>query len=319
MRPRLLLAVLTLLPQIALAASPSTLADLATVIRNQTGPYALSAEMHAHVPGMFYVSAWMKGDSEKTGPLSSKGNLKTTVDLSDGTLTGRIRGRLRVDGTTLYMILDSLEGTFPEEARSAQGRVPVGQWFKATMPVEESDLQESLRMQTDLLTGLEELLDTTRTETAGGTEYTVSLKPEAQMQLAALVRMLTSSLQTELQKKGIGSSALLPHTMPAVTVKARVRLGASNTLLLFRQYVAAEDPPVLRFALQSEQVPSNVPVTVEIPAGAIDLSSELPANLAPAPAGSRSSLETDCSVTGAAKLALIRKGLCQDSRPSRRR
>lgn len=95
----------------------------------------ITGEVHGN-NGTMYVSAWLKGQMEGAEYADAKVSAQVTVDLEDAAshVKGRFKGAVMILDGQLYAKVDSVEGTFEDDALMGTMRFAVKKWI--SVPVD---------------------------------------------------------------------------------------------------------------------------------------------------------------------------------------
>jgi hypothetical protein len=169
-------------------------------VRFDSSAKMISAEVHG-TDGTLYVSAWLKGKTKGMEYADAKVDAQVTVDVEDTAshMKGRFKGSVRLVSGNLYAKLDSMEGTFEDDALLGTVHLMTKKWI--SIPVDEDTVMEIQDMlnQTGDPAEADNLYTMTRTPYQYGSSYTLTMKEGTDMPFSTLSMKIDTDYKDAVQ------------------------------------------------------------------------------------------------------------------------
>ncbi len=318
------LSTLALLAPVAAQAQFAEPTDiLSTAVTQSHGlPFDFRGEFHGHYQG-YWASLWLTGSGQKDE--NSRSAAKITVDVANQGNTLRAKLETRMVEKKMYVMIQSVTGKMENEFITAALQATGKKWIMSdVMDGELATSDESQAMEFAQYLRL----DSVKTDSVGNTLYTLILTRDAARELSRELRNITE---------------LVPQqSVPRIALTVTVTLDRDNRPIKTAVDFAAEtvDAGITGTLTATRR---SSPVTVQVPAGAVDTSSlpflglpDVPDFSMPVDDGSSSSAddswmndyygndfgpdgqEEQPTASPNCTLAQIRNGECQATRFNRR-
>lgn len=166
----------------------STPSDLLTATRDESRPQNFSITAKGHADDVWFA-VWASGASEGSvrNLMSSKGKVKFTFDIVRGGMKIRAKAQLLVQGGNVYVKLDSIDGGYQDVFMTFKAMFGQNVWLK--LPLDDAMFASELNqaMMPDVAAEAA-AFNMTHTKTKGGHTYTLTLTPEAAVEMSDMLR-----------------------------------------------------------------------------------------------------------------------------------
>lgn len=272
---RRFLATLTLLavPATALAAyaTPSELL-LAAAFKDK--PLDFAYEAHFHMEDIS-AAAWIRGSSEGNAE-TGKADIAATVDfVQAGMMKMRAKAEARMVNRTLYVRLKSIEGDTDTMYGMMVDPYVGAQWYM--LPLSDVEEEHGIDQEQATEVGMkiaDAVLNMVRMQQANGATYSLKLKRTA----AADLKKVLEEVSAEYPSLGTASLsnkdvAELRRMMMKSNVHLKVMTDASDMPTGMKFYGSYKDRG-MEAVLVGTTTLRTQPLTVEVPAGAVEMGME---------------------------------------------
>lgn len=144
-----------------------------------------------------WFAVWASGASEGSPAeiLGAKAKLKMTVDVVRGGMKLRIKGQILVHNGNVYAKLDSIDGGYQDVFMSFKAMFGQNVWLR--IPLTDAMFASELNevMMPDVAAEAE-AFTMTHTKTKSGNTYTLSLTPDAAVEMSDMLRTMLNAQQT---------------------------------------------------------------------------------------------------------------------------
>ena len=154
-------------------------------VQFDTSAKILKAELHGS-KGTFFISAWVNGMMQGNSYPDARFSANITVDLEDAVshLKGRFKGSVMLVDAQVFMKVDSIEGTFEDDALLGKVSVAIKQWINIPVDPEAAMQLQDIFMQTTGSPAMaDELYTIEHIPYQYGNSYVLTLRPETIDQL----------------------------------------------------------------------------------------------------------------------------------------
>lgn len=328
---RFLIATLALaVPTVALAAAvqPSMLL-LSQDLRGK--PMDMSHELHVTYQNV-RGSVTLRGSAEGETLETAKADLRVAVTLDSAEGDLRATGQVRIVDGVAYMRVDSLGGALAEDVIYMAGRVPKGQWM--AFPLQQQDMaiwMPEPKAETMAAEFIDAFLSADRITTPGERGYSVRLRADAMDRLADLLTALGNE-HPEALSLYPGDVLDIQRMLQSTNLHIKFFTDGQAHLQGIKYYLASNQREGA-FVIQGNVSIRKTPVAVYAPVRSVRLDdpseeweSDDAAKEPAVPVREEPRFEPkpdpaalDCSaMTDTERVFAQRKGLCGQSRPSRR-
>lgn len=259
-------------PALAVAAF-TTASDVLDALQFKNRPVDLSLEAHATYEDI-HAALWMKGSMEGEDLMSQKMTMRMTADVAYPEGSARARMQMRVVDQTMYVLVESIEGSSSDELSSLAGSIENQQWYslslselkeqqQETYGLSDEDSEEFAKMIVNALFSVQRNADGS---------YSVRLKRSAAADLARLAPEIAANhpelgIPTTITSR---DRAELRKLLSKFNVHIKGTFDRSDQPTAMKFYMAYTDRPVSA-VFQGSIALRSTPVSVSKPANAINL------------------------------------------------
>jgi hypothetical protein len=251
-------------PLFALAAfvNPS---DLLLSSQLQNKPLDVSYEAHVTMQDT-YVSVWLKGAMEGKDPQTMKADVKLTVDASVNGAVIRGKFALRTVNGAAYARLESVTGDYENDEVKVAAEAVGKRWY--AVPLAGDWMGDTLQREAMARTLADALLQMTSAVQGKNTVYSLTLRPDA-------AQAIGQAMEADPSAPGLNADDVTSLAQFLAGANVHVKVTArGDDLTGVKLYVAGEQDGA-RVVVQGMATVRSKPVTVDVPAGAVDLESQL--------------------------------------------
>lgn len=252
------------LPVVALAYFTTPSSVLQTLWMDGK-PMDIAHEAHIFTKDLS-MSGWLRGGVEGKDLDSAKSDLRLTVDVATDEGTLRIKTQMRVLNSTLYILIDSINGP---DAEMVETFASVGQWYGIPLEeqkntyVEQAGVTEE-DMKKLLWDVVDAMLALKRTAEGDGSLYLLSLKRNAWKDVQSVMKEFAAEHPDAPFTPSNRDLTQLRKYLRTLRLSSKIWTDASDTPTGTKFYISASDK-TFHAVVQGTSTVRSTPITVTVP------------------------------------------------------